>query len=175
MRGAERLAAVDKSAAPMALALPYLPMDETIMVRLLRMCVVGLGQYFEPVFRQMGLSESSFHVLCLLMAEKGGEASPAKLSELIGASRAHMSQIVDALARDELVEKISDPVDSRRHSVKITVAGRQHTQDSLAAFVGPMERAFRGLNPEEFEQLGTLLRKAILSFDRGAAELRHSA
>ncbi|WP_428630006.1 MarR family winged helix-turn-helix transcriptional regulator [Sphingopyxis sp.] len=175
MRGAERLAAVDKSVAPMAAALPDLPMDETIMVRLLRICVVGLGQYFEPVFRQMGLSESSFHALCLLMAEQGGEASPAKLSELIGASRAHMSQIVDALSRDALVERISDPNDARRHSVRITTGGRAHVQSGLHDFVGPMEQAFAGLNPDEFAQLAALLRKAILSFDRDAFEPRPSA
>lgn len=175
MRGAERLAAVDKSVAPMAAALPDLPMDETIMVRLLRICVVGLGQYFEPVFRQMGLSESSFHVLCLLMAEKGGEASPAKLSELIGASRAHMSQIVDALARDALVERISDPADARRHTVRVTPAGQARTISGLENFTEPMEQAFAGLNPDEFAQLSTLLRKAILSFDRDAFEPRPRA
>lgn len=170
MRGAERLAAVDKSVAPMAAALPDLPMDETIMVRLLRICVVGLGQFFEPVFRHMGLSESSFHVLCLLMAEQDGEAPPAKLSELIGASRAHMSQIVDVLSRDSLVERISDPNDARRHSVRITSSGRARTQKGLRDFAAPMQRAFAGLNADEFAQLAALLRKAVISFDNVAFE-----
>jgi len=175
MRGAERLAAVDKSVAPMAAALPDLPMDETIMVRLLRICVVGLGQYFEPVFRQIGLTESSFHVLCLLAAEAEGEAPPGKLSDLVGASRAHMSQIVDALSREALVERMSDPADARRHSVRITSRGRTHLQKALRDFAGPMERAFAGLNPTEFSQLAALLRKAVISFDRDAFETRESA
>jgi len=165
MRGVERLAAIDKSVPQMAEALPQLPMEGTTMVRLLRSSVVGLGQYFEPVFRRMGLSESSFHALCLLMAENEGQAPPAKLSELIGASRAHMSQIVDTLAKEGLVERISDPADARRHSVKITPAGRQRTQSGLQVLIEPMHGAFAGLEPEEFVLLATLLRKAILSFD----------
>ena len=71
MRGIERLEAVNRSTPPMAEALPNLPIPETVMVRLIRIGVVGLGQFFEPVFRGIGLTETSFHVLCLLMARNG--------------------------------------------------------------------------------------------------------
>ena len=87
MRGVERLEAVNRSSPAMTEALPDLPMAETVMVRLIRIGVVGLGQFFEPVFRSIGLSESSFHVLCLLMANARGEASPSELSDLVGTSR----------------------------------------------------------------------------------------
>jgi MarR family transcriptional repressor of emrRAB len=56
MRGIERLDSVRRSTPAMAEALPDLPMAETVMVRLIRISVVGLGQFFEPVFRQTGLS-----------------------------------------------------------------------------------------------------------------------
>ena len=105
MRGIERLAAVNRSTPPMAEALPNLPMPETVMVRLIRIGVVGLGQFFEPVFRQIGLTETSFHVLCLLMASERGEASPSELSELVGTSRANMTRILDGLASDRLVSR----------------------------------------------------------------------
>jgi len=84
MRGIERLGAVNRSTPAMSEALPNLPMPQTIMVRLIRIGVVGLGQFFEPVFRAIGLNENSFHVLCLLMASERGEASPSELSELVG-------------------------------------------------------------------------------------------
>jgi len=76
MRGIERLASVERSTPPMAEALPDLPMSETVMVRLMRISVFGLSQFFEPVFRVLRLTENSFHVLCLLMASDQGSASP---------------------------------------------------------------------------------------------------
>src|SRR2546422_6843908 len=103
MRGTERLPAVERSTPPMASALPDLPMAETVMVRLIRISVVGLGQYFEPVFRDLDLTESSFHVLCLLVASADGMASPSELSELVGTSRANMTRILDSLLVDGLV------------------------------------------------------------------------
>lgn len=72
MRGSERLKVVERSTPSMALALPDLPMPQTVMVRLIRISVVGLGHFFEPVFRELGLTQSSFHVLCLLVASDNG-------------------------------------------------------------------------------------------------------
>ena len=68
MRGIEKLAAVERSTPPMAEAFPALPMAETVLLRLLRIGLSGLGQFMEPVFQQIGLNDHAFHVLCLLVA-----------------------------------------------------------------------------------------------------------
>lgn len=175
MRGMERLAAVDRSTPAMAEALPILPMVETVMVRLLRISVVGLGQFFEPVFRAIGLTESSFHVLCLLMAEQRGQASPSELSELVGTSRANMTRILDALVADKLVLRASDTQDARRAVIQITPQGREIATSAMPRLVEPLTSAFSDLSVEEFAQLGVLLRKIIKSFDKAAFPLRASA
>jgi MarR family transcriptional regulator, negative regulator of the multidrug operon emrRAB len=175
MRGIERLAAVNRSTPAMSAALPNLPMPETVMVRLIRIGVVGLGQFFEPVFRGIGLTETSFHVLCLLVATDRGEASPSELSELVGTSRANMTRILDALANDRLVSRNVEERDARRQIVRITAEGRRNVSDSAPRLAEPLQRAFSGLNAEEFSQLDDLLRKVIRSFDRGALPLRESA
>src|SRR5271156_4197886 len=126
MRGIERLAAVNRSTPPMADALPNLPMPETVMVRLIRIGMVGLGPFFAPVFRGIGLRETAFHVLCLLMASERGEASPSELSELVGISRANMTRILDTLARDRLVSRNVEERDARRQIVRITAEGRRN-------------------------------------------------
>src|ERR1700722_9648390 len=108
MRGIERLASINRSTPAMAEALPDLPMPETVMIRLIRVGVVGLAQFFEPVFRSIGLNENSFHVLCLLMASDRGEASPSELSELVGTSRANMTRIIDELASENLVARAAE-------------------------------------------------------------------
>jgi MarR family transcriptional repressor of emrRAB len=175
MRGIERLAAVSRSTPPMADALPHLPMPETVMVRLLRIGVVGLGQFFEPVFRAIGLTETSFHVLCLLMANDRGEASPSELSELVGTSRANMTRILDTLASDRLVSRNVEERDARRQIVRITAEGRRNVSDAAPKLAEPLRRAFSGLDAEEFSQLDHLLRKVIRSFDQGSLPLRASA
>ena len=175
MRGIERLDAVRRSTPPMAEALPDLPMAETVMVRLIRISVVGLGQFFEPVFREIGLSENSFHVLCLLMASDRNRASPSTLSEMVGTSRANMTRILDQLENDGLVSRASEERDGRRYVIEITAAGRRAARDAVPELTQPLRRAFAGLSAEEFAQLDGLLRKAIKSFDQSTQSLRASA
>ncbi|MDR8398381.1 MarR family transcriptional regulator [Paraburkholderia sp. USG1] len=173
MKGNQRLAAVARSTAPMAGALPDLPMPETEMVRLIRICVNGLGDFFDPVFRKLELTENSFHVLCLLMASEGGRASPSELSELVGTSRANMTRILDMLVSDGLASRVLETRDARRHAIHITRAGRKVATEAVPRLIEPLKRAFSDLSPEEFATLEKLLRKSILSFDKGAQPLRN--
>lgn len=171
MRGIERLSAVEISTPQMTRALPLLPMDETVMVRLLRIAVVGLGHYFEPVFRDIGLNESCFHVLCLLVANDSGQASPGELSELVGTSRANMTRILDSLSDDGLITRASSVYDARRSVVQITPKGKVVTNAAVPRLSAPLKRAFDGLSAVEFTTLAELLRKAVVSFDKGLMPL----
>jgi MarR family transcriptional repressor of emrRAB len=168
MRGVERLIAVEKSTPAISSALPALPVAETVMVRLMRISVFGLGQFFEPVFRAMGLTENSFHVLCLLFASENRCAAPSVLSELIGTSRANMTRILDSLVADGLVSRSIEVRDARRHVIRITAAGRKTVTEAVPKLVGPLKRSFSGLSAEERVQLEQLLRKTIVSFDSRA-------
>lgn len=175
MGGMERLAAVKRSTPAMAEALPDLPMPETVMVRLIRISATGMGQFFEPVFRVMGLTESSFHVLCLLTAADHGRASPSELSDLVGVSRAGMTRILDVLVDDGLVSRATEERDGRRHIIQITAKGRRAAADGVPRLAQPLRTAFLGLDAEEFAQLDGLLRKLIKSFDQTAIPLRANA
>ena len=159
----------------MASALPDLPMAETVMVRLIRISVIGLGQFFEPVFRGLGLTESSFHVLCLLVASDNGMASPSELSELVGTSRANMTRNLDSLVADGLATRAVESRDARRFTIRITPAGRKRTTQAVPKLVEPLKGAFSGLSADEFSMLDQLLRKAIASFDKSALPLRAAA
>lgn len=167
MRGIERLSAVERSTPSMEKALPDLPMPETVMVRLIRISVVGLGHFFEPVFRDLGLTEYSFHVLCLLLASENGLASPSELSELVGTSRANMTRILDSLVAEGLAIRAVESRDARRFVIRITPKGRKMATQAVPKLIEPLKRAFSGLSPDEFLMLDKLLRKAIVSFDKG--------
>lgn len=168
MKGIERLQAIDRSALPMARALPAVPMNATTLVRLLRVAVIGMGQCFDRVFRNLELSEHAFHVLSLLMAQEDGESSPSDLCELVGATRTHMTRILDELVGLGLMTRQADARDGRRAVCSITPQGRLaalHAGDQLA---GPLTKAFSGLSPHEMDELAALLRKAVRSFDESA-------
>ena len=175
MRGNERLAVVKRTTPAMEAALPDLPMAETVMVRLLRISLSGMTDFFEPVFRRLGLTENSFHVLCLLVANGHGQASPSELSELIGTSRANMTRILDLLVNDGYVSRTVETRDARRHVIQITRAGIKAAHDAVPQLIEPLKRAFSDLSAEEFAVLDKLLRRTIVSFDKGALPLRATA
>ncbi|RJF89414.1 MarR family transcriptional regulator [Oleomonas cavernae] len=175
MRGIDRLQSVERSTPLMREALPDLPMTQTVMVRLMRISVFGMSDYFEPVFRKLGLSENMFHVLCLLLASESGEASPSELSDLVGTSRGNMTRILDALVAEGLIVRAVAERDARRYSVAITPAGRDAAERAVPRLAGPLERAFSGLSPEELGTLDRLLRKAVVSFDKSARPFKSVA
>lgn len=168
MNGDSRLSAIDRSTPAMSQALPDLPMRETVLIRLVRLCFSGMADFFSGEFRRIGLSENSFHVLCLLLSNEEGQASPSELSELVGTSRANMTRILGTLVEDGLATRQTEELDGRRHTIQITEAGRRATLDAVPRLVGPLQRAFAGLDAHEHSQLDALLRKCIKSFDDNA-------
>lgn len=175
MNGQNTLAHVNASTPRMSDALPGLPMKGTTLVRLLRIAQAGLGDFFEPVFRSLDLSENSFHVLCLLISSPSGTASPSELSEMVGTSRANMTRILEDLVKDGWIERRVAPRDGRRQIISITEAGRSKVSETVPQIAMPIERAFSDLSAEEIALLDKLLRKLVVSFDKGAAAIRAAA
>ena len=145
------------------------------MIRLIRISTFGLSAFFEPVFRALGLSENAFHVLCLLVASEGGQASPSELSELVGTTRANMTRILEELIAAGYASRSVQTRDGRRHLIRITAAGRRTATEAMPKVAAPVKRAFATLSAEEQSTLDRLLRKAIVSFDAGAVPLRAAA
>lgn len=172
MKGAMRLHQIRSSTPGMARALPELPMQGTTMVRILRATMTGLGAYLDPVFRAMGLTENGYHVLCLLIAEPSGSASPTELSEMVGTSRANITRLLEGLEKQKYVVRTIDKQDARRHVIKITPKGRAKALETAPLLQEPVENAFSDLNEKEFELLGHLLEKLIVSLDKPARSLR---
>ncbi len=148
-------------------AIPDLPADCALMIRLVRITLYGMGQYFEPVFRDIGMNESSFHALCLLVSNEQGTASPADLAELVGVTRANMTRILDGMVERGMATRESHARDGRRAVIRVTPAGRRAVREGVPKLAGPLKGAFTDFTDAEFSQLDYLLRKLILSFDKG--------
>ena len=167
MRGSAKLASVARSTPAMASALPDLPMDQAVLVRLVRILAASMTDYFEPVFRKTGLTENSFHVLCLLMAADEGQASPSELSELVGTSRPNMTRILEQLVQDGLVSRTVEALDARRHVIEITPRGRKAATATVPRIRAPLVQAFSALSPGEVEALGRALQTVVVALDEG--------
>ena len=175
MKGTERLSALESSTPRMARALPELPMAPTVMVRLLRISTFGLGNFFEPIFRTLEVSEHGFHVLCLLTADSAGRAAPSTLSDMVGTSRANMSRILEELIELGLVSRTVHARDGRRHEISISAAGRKKVRQIVPKLIEPLTRAFSGLSVAEVASLDRLLRKLIISLDQSARAMSSAA
>jgi MarR family transcriptional repressor of emrRAB len=172
MRGREKLTHLDSCTPGMAQALPDLPMDKTIMVRLLRIGFFGMASYFEQVFRDADISENGFHVLCLLAATESGSESPTELAEMVGTSRSNTTRLLNELAASGYVERTAGCRDARRQLVTILPTGREKVDETVLRVSEPLENAFSDLSKNELAQLDLLLRKMIVSFDKSARALR---
>ena len=150
-------------------------MASTVMVRLLRISVFGMSAFFEPLFRSLDLSESEFHVLCLLVASENGVASPSELTELVGTTRANMTRILDELVAGGYITRTTSARDGRRQVVAINAAGRHKVQETVPKIAGPLQQGFSGLDDDEMELLNKLLHKLIMSFDQSALSLLAAA
>lgn len=151
----------------MAQALPGLPMEGTLLVRLIRLASAGTTEFFEPHFRAAGIGESQFHVLCLLVSNPEGKASPSELSDLVGTSRANMTRILELLEREGWVHRIRAARDGRRQIVCITPSGRERVDTTVPLIADPIVQAFARLDAAELALLQGLLKKLVVSLDPG--------
>ncbi len=125
-----------------------------------------LGREVRRRFRQIltlwSLNPSHYGVLLLL--EEIDQASQQQLAQMLNIDRANMVDLLDLLEKREFVERTPDPLDRRRHIVKLTAFGKQevcqmqHVLDQL-----DQEEFFVGLDDQEQTTLHTLLVKLFKS------------
>ena len=105
----------------------------------------------------------SSHYGILLLLEAIGQASQQYLAQTLTIDRANMVALLDALEQREFIERQVDPLDRRRHVVKLTAVGHvalqqiRHTKEKVD------EAFFVGLDNEEQEMLHRLLVKLFIS------------
>jgi len=110
----------------------------------------------EGALGTIGLSLSKFNVLSRL-AETPDPMPLSQLADRCSCVRSNMTQLVDRLEADRLVERVADPTDRRSVRAALTDLGRQRQAEALE-LVGETERqVFGGLDEQERRTLTTLL------------------
>ena len=129
----------------------------------------SLDRGLQEAFRPFGLAGWAFDVLAAL--RRSGppfQLTPTKLAATLMLSSGAMTNRLDNLEGDGLIERLPDPTDRRGVLVALTPKGRALIDEAVAAHVANERRLLGALSPEEQRTLAALLRKLLLSLD-GAA------
>lgn len=172
MKSIDRLAAIETSSPRLSERIPDMPPQLVVLMRLVRAASQGMSDYIDPLLRPVGFTESTLHTLMLLFASADGTASPGTLCELVGQTRANMTRILESLAKSRLVSRAIDGRDGRRQVIRITAEGRRLMREAVPRVAAPLKLAMGGMTKDEIGTLIALLRKLIVSLDRGERQLR---
>lgn len=111
----------------------------------------------ESALGQAGLSLAKFGVLARL-AEAGEPLPLGALAERCSCVRSNMTQLVDRLEADRLVERVDDPNDRRSIKAVLTPEGRSRYEEGVRLLDDAERDAFARLADPERELLSRLLR-----------------
>jgi len=121
---------------------------------------------FAQVLATWKLHPSHYGVLLLL--EAIGQASQQYLAQTLTIDRANMVALLDVLQQRGFIERQADPLDRRRHAVKLTDIGHEEVQRIRQAKEELDKAFFVGLDHNEQEMLHQLLAKLFTSLTKHA-------
>jgi DNA-binding MarR family transcriptional regulator len=116
----------------------------------------ALEDMVDAALGQAGLSSPKFAVLSALVASP----DPLSLSELanrLSCVRSNITQLVDRLEADGLVQRVSCPSDRRSVKAEITYRGRERQRAAAAEMERLQERFAERVNDEDRAALARLL------------------
>jgi DNA-binding MarR family transcriptional regulator len=123
---------------------------------------------FTQVLSAWELHPSHYGILLLL--EAIGQASQQHLAQVLTIDRANIVTLLDVLEQRGFIERQADPLDRRRHAVKLTAVGQVELQQIRQAREKVDEAFFAGLDNKEQEALHQLLAKLFISLTERPTE-----
>jgi MarR family transcriptional regulator, organic hydroperoxide resistance regulator len=111
-----------------------------------------------------GLTHAQLHLLRVL-DEKGGELPASRLAESADLTPTTVTQMVDGLAKHELVERVRSDEDRRMVFIRLTEAGRQACQRQRAIYEARTRELLADATAEELDQAARVLRRVARMLD----------
>ena len=132
--------------------------------------IVRLGslfqQAYDDAFAELGLPAGHYGVL--MARRRAGapyERTPTDLARSRMMTSGGMTAALDRLERSGLVARRPNPDDRRGSLVGLTPEGLATVEAAMVVHTDVEHRLVAGLEPEERDQLTTLLRKLLLSLE----------
>jgi DNA-binding MarR family transcriptional regulator len=145
----------NKQNAALPEALTDLPMY--LMLRLTR------EGYQHAVRSKLKFRMPDYAVLALLA--EFGALDQKTIGERLQFDKSDITKIINSLESEGIVERKENKNDGRSHLVSLTSKGRKQTEEIGTEISKSMRQFLSGLSSGEYEQLGKLLRKALVVYD----------
>lgn len=159
------LQGIETGVGHLAERMPGVPVQDVMLVRLLKLAAEGLTGKFLDVLKPHGLSESDFRVLMQLFSSPAGSAFPGELCAFVVQTPTNMTRIADVLVERRLVTRTPSEDDRRRIELRITAAGRRFVGKLLPQLFPYLRVSFSGLSDKDKRALQNLLQRLIVSID----------
>lgn len=165
MNTSDRLRAVDASVPGWEAGVPEMPLQDVLLMRLLRVASQGITACIDPLLRPVGLTESSYHTLIIILAAGAEGTTPGSLCIQVGHAPANMTRILDLLRSQKLVAIKVDAHDGRRKRIVITPSGRTRVNTYAAKLAPAITTALGGISDADKRTFERLLREVVASMD----------
>src|SRR5688572_18932870 len=120
------------------------------------MHAVELG--LEKALEQVGLSLAKYGVISKL-AEAGEPLNLSTLAERCSCVRSNMTQLIDRLEYEGLVQRVADPQDRRAIRARLTALGEQRHAEGVTALEGAEQELLNRLKGPQRATLLEMLRE----------------
>jgi DNA-binding MarR family transcriptional regulator len=114
-------------------------------------------------------------VLLMSRVERLASASPSDLAEGSRASAAAMSQMIERLVRQRLLERAEDSDDRRRKAIRLTPRARLLLRKLKAARSADYQLGLSSLSPKLGEELAAVLERAVAEIESERPRTGHSS
>lgn len=111
---------------------------------------------YDELLKPFGITFARYEALMLLLFTRTGELPVGKIGERLQVHRSSVTNAVDKLVADGLVERVPHPQDGRATLVRITDAGRDVAQRATAV-LNDADFAVGALPAEDREALTRIL------------------
>jgi DNA-binding MarR family transcriptional regulator len=157
---------VDRIIDGWSLALPDLDVSPLSVLSRVTRLAHHLERERSVAFARHGLETWSFDVLSALRrAEPGTGLSPGQLLAQTLVTSGTMTNRLNHLENRGLVRRVRNPEDARSLRILLTATGRRHVDRALEDLVAREQCLLAGLDPEQRDALGGLLKVLVVPFE----------
>tara|TARA_R110000787_G_scaffold15088_22_gene46505 strand:- start:429 stop:959 length:531 start_codon:yes stop_codon:yes gene_type:complete len=165
----KRLQSIESSLDGWRKSAPDVEEGNALLMRLIRASSLGISSCVDPILRESGLTESSFHTLVVTTAAGAHGITASGLCAEVGQGAANMTRILKLLETLGLAKLRADSNDARRRRAIATARGKALVHSYGKKLAPVINESFSDLSEKEKSQLHDLLYKVMHSL--GRAEL----
>jgi DNA-binding MarR family transcriptional regulator len=127
------------------------------LLRTVRVHRTAVSRQLESLELPVGMTGARYTLLMTLYFSRENLLAQNEISRELNVSRTNITNLIDGLERDDLVERVPNPADRRVSYAQLTDRGRAVCEELMPTMTELMEDATRDFSTDERAQLKALL------------------